>query len=193
MHRTKAALTLTIAAAATAALALGPLNPPAGAPADTSPSLGQVLGAVNSLSGSGGDRQASVPGVDASTGSIEFDSFGPVPLIGLEINFDRPGNPGGPTGSPSLEVEIALVAGTLGTRATGPLLTGALVPDAVIRVPDSSGGTAQMLTLVDVVVTISSTSLTERGDMTYAPVERFVLTARSVKIDDAAGSVTFNF
>ena len=182
-----------IAASAAAALALGPLNPPAGAPANTSPSLGQVLSAVNGLSGPGGNRQAAVPGVDASTGSIEFDGFGPVPLIGLDINFERPISSGAPAGTPSLEVQIELVAGTLGTRVTGPLLTGAIVPDAIIRVPTSSGGTAQILTLVNVVVSNSSTTLTERGDMTYAPVERFVLTAQSIKIDDSAGTVNFSF
>ena len=182
-----------IAASAAAALALGPLNPPAGAPANTSPSLGQVLSAVNGLSGPGGNRPAAVPGVDASTGSLEFDGFGPVPLFGLDINFERPISSGAPAGTPSLEVQIELVAGTLGTRVTGPLLTGAIVPDAIIRVPTSSGGTAQILTLVNVVVSNSSTTLTERGDMTYAPVERFVLTAQSIKIDDSAGTVNFSF
>ena len=153
-----------------------------------------MLSAVNGLSvPGGGNRQAAVPGVDASTGSIEFDGFGPVPLIGREINFERPISSGAPAGTPSFDVQIELVAGTLGTRATGPLLTGAIVPDAIIRVPTSSGGTAQILTLVNVVVSNSSTTLTERGDMTYAPVERFILTAQSIKIDDSAGTVSFSF
>lgn len=194
MRNTKLITTAAIAAAAATTLALGPLNPPAGAPSDTSPSLSDVLNAVQGTGAPAGNRQEALPGINTSPGLIRWDNGAPETLIGVDIDLERViGGPGGSAPATG-NFAVTLAAGTLGARAADSLALAQVVQSIEIQLlAPGSAQPLQLVTLTNVRVTAVRTTLRQRGDLSYAPVEEFILLANEIEIEDASGITNITF
>lgn len=179
---------------AAAALALGPLNPPAGEPEPTNRTLQEVYDAIQTHSATppAGNRQAALPGPDFPVGTVQIAGI-TAPLIEADLSFFRttvavPGSGGG-GGKPSATARLVVPTGTLDAVIGQQVTTNAYFSAAIQLNPPGGGATPATLIDISLIAPLSvTTTLRERGDGSYAAVCEIELAVFRYAVTDANGS-----
>lgn len=131
----KGAITgVCVAGAFAVGVGLGPLDPPAGPVTETGPDLGQILDAVNGLSGAGGScaSQQATPG-EMRTAMIDISGIGSSDIIEFEVGARTSVVDDGMGGTFAQPPEAKTVTVTRLSDNNSPLIFDRLVSGTVIQ------------------------------------------------------------